>query len=364
MGIFFVLYFYLALVAVLSMMAKDKISRRKLQVAGSAFGMWLVLALRSPLCGVDLYNDTPGSVSYYYVFKNALESSFFDILNGELILRSGMDVGWVIYTKVVTLITSDFQVFLAITAFIELFFLSRVIYKHSTHIFISFLVFFSLGIYLASFSTLRQVLALSITAYSIDFLLDKKYLRFSLWVILATTLHLSAIVFFVMIPLSKLRLTNKVCISLLILLGLLLPFIKYIITAITQILFGGARFTVETDEGGAYTMFVVYVLIFLLSLMIKNTSPYKNILRGIYLMSAAGQSLGIISTTHLTRVAFYFSIFYVFAFPMLIDRLFDMKAKKVAEIILSFLLFGFFYITAKDGYLHVVPYFFVWESNV
>lgn len=363
MTIFVVLYIYLLIVATLSNAIKNLTRRRIFQVFSSAFGMWLVLTLRSPLCGIDLYNDAPGAVSYYSVFKDIQDYSFIDCFNFGLMMRSGMDVGWYIFNKIVSLFSLNFQILLAVTAFVQISLVSSIIYKYSSHIVLSFMVFFTMGIYLVSFSTLRQITALTITLYSFSYLMERKYIKYALLVGVATLVHFSAFLFFIMYPMSKFTLNRRRGLYALGLIIVSLPFLKVIFQTIATMLLGDLR-SIDTDQGGAYTLFILYIIIYLMTLSLRADSIYNDYMRKLMLLAVAGQSLGVISTDHLTRVAFYFSVFFVLSIPQIIDKYIETKYRRVSILVLSVFLFSFFWYVSKDGYLRVVPYSFFWEINI
>lgn len=363
MGVFFALFFYLLAIGLFSYNIKDRKKRRKFQTCFSGLGMWLVLAFRSPLCGVDLYDDTPGNVSYYSVFNDVQNYSLLECLDFGWMLRTGMDVGWIYYNKILSIFTSSFQMLLIVTSFVEIYLISRIIYKYSSHIILSFIVFFTMGLYLVSFSVLRQSIAFAITSFSFIYLYKRKYVIFSMLVVLAAFIHFSAIVFLVMYPLSKIKMTKRMGLWALVLIILAIPFLKIIVQTIVSVFLGGLR-SAETDNGGAYTLLIIYVFIYMMTLFLRPDSMFNDYLRKFMLLAVAGQSLGAISTGHHTRIAFYFSIFFILTIPLILDKYIKIKYRKVSLLILSFFLFSFFYYVSKDGYLNVVPYSFFWEQSL
>ena len=362
-GIFIFLYIYLLGIALYSYTQEDDMKRKRFQTIASAFGLWLVLALRSPLCGIDLLGEGDDSINYYYVFSEVQNKSFVELLDGEFASGIGMERSWILYNKLVSAFFSSFQFFLALTALIQIVLISKVIYRLSSHVILSYMVFFSLGIYLACFSTLRQTFALSWTAFAFLFFIEKRYFPFIILVIFASFFHLSSLIFLLLLLLKKLKLTFRKGLIALGGLFVIMPFLAVILNFLSLYLFGGNKYSPETDGGGAVTMFFVYVALFLLSYCIKEESHIVNLLRIVIFMAVAGQSLGYISSGHLTRIAFYFSVFFMILLPYILDSIIHPQLRRVSIILCTLLLFAFFYLTSKDGYLNVVPYSFFWETN-
>lgn len=356
MGIFFVLFIFMFIVYLCTLKSGNK--HRIVCVVMCVVGAWLVMALRSPWCGVDLYRGV-GQMSYFWVFEKVQDCDFLQVV--ELQYNTGQEVGWLCLNKIVSIISSDFQFFLAVIALFIVGMIGFVIYKYSSNVYLSLLVYYTFGLYHFFFSGLRQGIAVSLTFLSYYFLDKKKYLWYVLLVLLASTMHSSALVFFIAYPVSKINFTPKK--SLLLLGGVLclLPFLSSIVGALTSILFPN-RYQHYESGGGAITMFIVYAFIFVISL--GKQSEYMEKLRGIILFAVIGQSLGIISSTSMTRIGFYFSVFFSLLIPELVNMYFGKNNRILGTFITSFIFIMFFYLTVKDGYLDVVPYYFFWEKPI
>lgn len=327
----------------------------------AGIGLWLVLALRSPYCGIDLVTGVSGSSNYYNMFVKASSSSFFEILSGELSSISSMERGWLLYCMLASYISSYFQVFLAITALIQLILIGFIIYKYSTDIILSYIVYFCFGLYIMSFSGIRQSTAFAITFFSVHFLLNKENIKFILTVLLAASIHNSALIFLLAFPLYNMRFTSANSRIAIIGVFFLLPFLSAIINTVVPFVFG-SRYNNYQDTGGAITLFLLYVIIYILSLKILIENQKDNLIRGLIVMAVACQSLGSIGSGAITRIGFYFTIFFTLLFPELVNVYSTNKNKSIMTFFMSLLLFVFFYWTNKDGYLDVIPYYFFWEN--
>ncbi len=360
MAVFVILFIYLALVAVIVQRIPSVRKRRLSQTVLSGFGLWIVLALRSPLCGIDLYQNGYG---YIPVFSEIAEMPFRDfvrmIVSGDAFV--GFELGWQFLCKFISFFSSSPQFFLAVIAGIGVLLVSNVIYRYSENIFLSFVVYMCFDLYLFSFSGLRQATALVVTFYAFRYIVEQKPVRFVLTVLAAVTMHASAVVFFVMYPLSKVRLNMPMGIGMFGGLVVLIPFLSQIVSFLVGMIFG-SRFLEYENEGGSVTMFVVYSLIFFLTYLCRNRDNL-NIYRWAILMAVASQSLGFISTGAMTRIGYYFSIFFTLVFPLIILSFKGVKFRLFITMVAAILFFLFFYLTSSGGYLNVVPYHFFWEAN-
>ena len=358
MEIFVVLFLYL--LALKFYIKNSSQKNRALLSILAGFGLWIILALRSPYCGIDLVTGVDGSANYLNQFITASDYSFTQIVRGSLSYFSSVEVGWVLYCKLLSLFSTNFQVFLAITALIQMGLIGFVFYKYSKDIALSYIVYFCFGLYIMSFSGIRQSTAIALTFFSFHLLLSNKKWQFFLTVFIASSIHTSALIFLIAYPLKKIRMDAKKSIFALVGILFSIPFLSAIGNFLIPLLFGGRYINFE-GEGGAINRFIIYVVIFLSSLNIKINNQQNNLYRSMILMAVAGQSLGIIGNAHVTRIAYYFSIVFSMLFPELLASYSSKKERTTLFTVTSLLFFAFFYLTNKGGYLNVVPYYFFWE---
>ena len=185
MDIFVLMYVLLFLIWGISANMKES-TGRKFSSSGSFLVLWLIQSLRSTSTGTDLkayipFFDSSGSMQI-----------------GEIYRATNMEFGYQIYNELIShFISTNPNVFLAITAFIAIAPIAYIIYKYSRTPSLSFIIFASLIVYLFDFSGLRQAIAIGITALSFSFVVKKKIIPFALLVFLASTIHTSSILFLI-----------------------------------------------------------------------------------------------------------------------------------------------------------------------
>ena len=346
MWIFWCLYLWLVISSLFTRLNHG----RAIQTILSAFGVWLVLALRSPYCGVDLLGG-----GYIDTFVEMTYKSWDDLNAIEK-----FEPGWTVYCKLCGYMTDDPQMFLAITAAITVGLISWMIYQYARSVFLAFMVYVSFGLYLFAFSGIRQALALSITFFASHFAIQRQHLLiFLVLVLMASFIHTSAIIFLIVWPVSYFRLTKLRGACLLGGLLVILPLLSSIVQFIVPIIFG-RDYLGYADEGGAVNLFLLYVGLFILSLTVNIPN---NLYRWMLLLAVVGQSLGTISTGAMTRIAYYFATYFILFFPEYLSRFKTLKVQLCLKGIICALLIAFFYLQSSDGYLDVVPYHFFWETG-
>lgn len=357
MTVYIVLLCYLLLIDAISRLLPEK-KQRLFQAIGGGIGLWVVLSLRSVYCGVDLVqDDAQGARNYLWMFNDAQSRSFTELLFGY---SERIEPGWMVLCKLLSFISDNFIVFLSLIAAIQIILIGFVLKKSSRDIIFSYIVYFCFGLYAFSFSGLRQSTAIAVTFFASYFLMKDKPKTFFILVLLAFTLHRSSLLFLIALFLRKVKFTKgrAVIISLAVL--ILLPFLGILTQFFSTALFS-ERYNVSAvmDSGGAYTMFAVYGLLVLLSFRFPNT-PGNGFLRYMILASFAIQSLGVVSSSYLTRIGYYFQVFFLLYFPILVEAYFSKKARKPIMLLASFLFLAFFYLTTKNSPLNVIPYNYFW----
>ena len=153
----------------------------------AAFPMFVLVAFR----GHNLGNDTN---SYLKFFTKMVYTPWSDIFVVNA-LTSDFEPGFVVFEKLITLITSSARVYQVIYSFIYL--VSVVTFANRLEKYnFSFLYFFAtIGLYTFMFTGVRQCLAMCICLWSYPYIKKRKLIPFLILLLLAFSFHKSAILF-------------------------------------------------------------------------------------------------------------------------------------------------------------------------
>lgn len=175
----------------------------------------------------------------YYSYSDTyhdLTSHFTNFL--DAILNSRFEPGWIALNYFVKFIFNDVQYLFMISAILTWLLSFKAIYDNKNRISISLGILILLCTYYnISFNTVRQTISISIIMLSIKPLLDRRLFKFSLIILLASTFHYTAIIFFPAYWISnsyseKTRLLKNIIIPLLFI--TLVYFIEPIISILTN----------------------------------------------------------------------------------------------------------------------------------
>lgn len=363
MEIFWFLFAYMLIIAFIFRGKSISDKKRMHETICMCIPIFLILALRSPACGIDLIHEEGSGNGYYTDFPIIAKSRWSEIFTSNYFHRN-YEIGYLVYNKLVSYVSSNPQFFLAITALVSVGSIGYVIYKYSSNIFLSFLIYICLGQYVFSFSALRQTMAISLSLLGVRFLLERKSWHYLFILLLTLSFHTSSIVLFAAWPFCRKKLTNSTLIIMLLLVIASIPALKILLSFVLSVI---GFYSLSITEGSAVTMFFVYFALLAVSLIIKpdykgNQDKEKtfSFYRWVILFAVFGQSLGFIDSGWLTRIGFYFSIYFCLFLPELFYGI-GKNFRSILYPIIVVLFILFFYLTTKDGYLDVVPYHFFWE---
>ena len=108
-------------------------------------------------------------------------------------------------TKFITLFTNNVNLYLFICSLPLVIGFSRLIYKHCEIPVIGYFVFLGLGYYFTAFITLRNSVALGILLFSYDYIVERKFWRYLLVIMIAALFHISVLFFLPAYFLTKLK---------------------------------------------------------------------------------------------------------------------------------------------------------------
>lgn len=154
------------------------VQKRDFTVMVSIFLITIIFILFSGLR--TRFNDT---VTYIYGFEQLnTDLNFADIFESY----GGFDI----YQKIIKVYISDNpQMLILITAIITNLLYLHFYKKYSVSFGYTIFLYVVLGIFTFSMAGLKQILAMSFSLLAIDNLLVKKYLKFVLWIIIASLFH-------------------------------------------------------------------------------------------------------------------------------------------------------------------------------
>lgn len=288
-----------------------------LYIAGTLVA--LVMGLRSQHTGST---DTWMYCRFFKGMSNY--PSFWDYYNANLSESSFIfsEAGFYFFSWLISRITSQEQVLVFVTsAFITLS-ACRFIYKNTRDVPTGLLIYFCLGLFTFNMNGMRQAMAMSICLWNYEFVKQRKFIRFTLIILLAMLFHKTAICFSVVYFLPLLKEGKLNIFWYLCGMGVFLFSMDWFIETFNA--FTGEDYLVENAaEGSGLTVLMIYVTCIILGLIMIDSLKKRHI-RTAYLGVLAGFIIYIsrfFFNMILERLSYYFFYFSMLLIPNLFDEL-------------------------------------------
>ncbi|MBO5357301.1 MAG: EpsG family protein [Clostridia bacterium] len=319
------------------------------------FGVFLILLmLRSEDVGCDI-------ITYLASFEKVGRMSFSDIF-----VRFESEQGYWLLNKVISVFTTNKQIFIAIMAILCLVPVARLYFKESENALLSISIFLILPNCEMVFSGLRQAIAIAIVAISYKYVKEKKLFKFILIILLAITFHKSAFVAFLLYPFYHINITKgKLFAFIPAIIGVLI-FNKPIFEFLLQFL-GEYGEMYEYEETGAYTMIILFALFFIFSYFVPDEKQMDKETIGLRNLSVLTLMLQIFALANpvAMRMNYYFILFLPILIPKIINRTHE-RNKQICQFVgffmtVFFLIYYFYKANVIVDTLNLYPYEPFWK---
>jgi hypothetical protein len=321
--------------------------------------------LQSGLRNVAVGDDTYGySFTFIEVQESSWDSLFQDLINYYK-LGVGKDPGYNIFQKVIQLVTDDYQVFLFFVAVIFFLAFGNFIYKNTSRlidVIIAFVIYSILFYSFYSITGIRQTIATAFTLYSYEFIKKKKILPFLILVLLASTIHKSALVFIPFYFIAQIKKTKYFYNIILFLFPFFMIFKDSVANLVNVI--GGYEEYQNYEGAGTFTFTALFIFISLLALIrskiILKNNPNSQHYFNAFAIAILFLPLSWINPSAL-RIILYFSIFMLLFIPEILFSFLTIskKAKTDVTILTIVLLLSLF---IKTNLNNEIRYGFFWEE--
>lgn len=327
-----------------NMLLPDK--KRWKYILLAALPMFFLIAFRNQNLGAD----TGMYIKHFNKMLNTPWNKIFD--------NTRMEVGYVIFVKLITCFTSNPLIYQVICAAIYLFAVTSFANQIEEDPFFVLFLFCTLGSYMFMFTGTRQCLAISICLFSFRFIKKRKILPFALLMILAFYFHKSSILFIAAYLIYSRKLTWWNILIYIILMAVAVVYLDVIQQWFNDQL--EYDYEIEGNTGGViFTMFMLVITAFSIFIVMSNNKVNAE--------SKGLINIGIIATIFwvlrlLTRVAerpsYYFLPFSFAALVYAINSIKKSNEKEIVKIIVIILAFALYIYRFLTNFSSFVPYSF------
>ena len=330
---------------------------RKVYCIIAAIALILLSFLRSDAVGKD-------TQMYHILFEYAKESpSFYELMHSWK--SGGTEIGYLAMEYIISRF-AGFQFHLLLVAIITIVPTMVLIYKYSDNCFFSLFLFVAFGYYGFFMNGIRQSIAMGICFLAYICAREKKPRLFLLLIALAVLFHKSAIVFFPVYWLSKIKINKYIPYIFCGTVGAAFCLRKALFIFLNM--FSRQVYSSTSDAGGVrmylFMLFTIILLWVYRKSFLKDDSDGNN-LSLLYMTAIAGIMWPVVSANSAVfRLYYYYHAFFILSVPSLISRI-EKKWTKIA-IGMFFVVVGCYYLQAYVVHsdLNYAPYYFFWSSSV
>lgn len=190
MGIYI---FVLAFILINGLLAGHK---RGWFIFSTFFLIIVIAAIRDITVGTDL------SLHYATSYKFLSTANWSDIIAFEF---GGYDLGFKVLCRLLGYISTDPQFFVMFTSVVSYSALAIFLYKYSDDIVLDTLLYYTSFLIFNYMTLIAQSLAVAIVLSGIDYLFKKEYKKYVFIVLFASTIHSSALICLLFIPVNMLK---------------------------------------------------------------------------------------------------------------------------------------------------------------
>lgn len=356
--------FIIPIIIILGILHNNSDFGRKSYITLCCFILMLTCALRSIFVGSDTQN-------YYNMYMDVINTSWNDIWI-EFIDRyvnnvSEEDIGYVIFQKVISILTHDFHLFTFIAQLSFFIPMGLLLYKYTSKIIqltLAFILYASL-MNIIALSGGRQLYAIGFCIMAFISFIENKYKSMGIYIIMASFIHLSALLILIPITLNILssRWLKRIHLLTLTLLPITLIYVNKIIIYMGNFIHSDkfARYG-EGDANGGAILFIALMITFSFFCLITIKHRYllsNNFLKKLYCMLPCISFFSplVHADGAMIRVSMYFHLYLLLILPYSIDLTFNNKNKNYIYLLITFIFV--IYALKNDS----LSYYFFWQKD-
>lgn len=326
----------------------------------------MICILMSLISGFRHYtigNDTPA----YLRTHNVVINEGFGAFN-----KSRLEPGYIMLNNISASITDDFNFFLLLMALITNIAIGIFITRHSKNPVLSLLLFILFRFFFNEMNIMRQFLSISLILYGVDYIKKRKILKYLMVVLLASTIHYSALfalpIYFLyrkhIGPRTKLMLSIVAIVAF-----FLLDKVLSILTARIGLYGGYVEEYIDSNKIGSILAAAMSAFMYFYCLMVykkyksedTNESEYGFILNASLICMLL--SICSIRISILSRLIDYYDIFVIISLPNINCLIKSAKKRMLANIAIAIIGFAYFFSVTllRPDWNKVVPYKTYWS---
>lgn len=279
----------------------------------------------------------------------------------------GLEIGYAYINKVISLLSDNPQVFLALVAAAVSVMIYHTYKRLCVDASLTIVLYSILSTFPMMFSGIRQMLSIGMGFVAYEFVRRKKWIPFLVVVFLAVTVHVSAFMLVFMYPLYHSKITKKWLYIVVPAMAGVFALNRPIFAFLTAILSRFSRLEGIASSTGAYTMLILFVIFAFFAFLIPDDSRLDAEIIGLRNFLLLSLVIQMFAPLHV--LAMRMNYYYIIFIPLLLPKIIQCRSKRwnqvavlARHVMLLFFLAYFFFNAYRGGSLNVFLYHFFWEN--
>ncbi|WP_193064917.1 EpsG family protein [Oceanobacillus oncorhynchi] len=286
--------------------------------------------------------------------------SFSEIFQAEL----GQEIGYILLSRIIGTFTNNEVYLFIVVSFVTLACFYYQFNKYSVYIWLSVLMFVTVGSLYPSFNIMRQILATAIVFAGSTFLYERKMTKYFLVVLVASLFHTTSLIMFPFYFILNFRLNFKNLTFIFAGSVVLMLFFDNILSFIQQFFY--TQYTVDSYgmTGQRFTNAVLPLALFIFSLFnfkkLDSSSTIHRVWFNAVFFNALFSVLSL-QVQLVERITHFFSPYAMLLIPFMFSKMKNKHLRFIYIMILVLMLFLYnFTVLSGSEY---DPYYFIWDSS-
>lgn len=350
MAIYILNLLVVSIAAILANKKFDKTGKRKINI-------WVIIAMASLILVSGFRHRVGTDYQNYVDIYNLNVKSSSIVFEGEFALS--------IIIKLATYISENPQVFFMITSIIINVMLVIALVKYSENYKMSMYLYITTFTYYSTMNGLRQFIAAMIMFLAFKQLMNRRFIKYLLCVLLATTFHTSALLFIPIYFIVYRRIDSLANLIILTLAIIAFIFYKDFIEILFEFLqysrFAHYKEVFMESDGANPLRLLVYSIPIILAYMGREVGRYRigdkyDVIANLSFLGCIFMFLAM-RHKYFARVSMYFEVYYLILIPY-IPVIFSKKSQKIviAGIIFGYLAFSTLLLLRGEAWIYPYKY--------
>ncbi|WEV22673.1 EpsG family protein [Clostridium perfringens] len=305
-------------------------------------------------------NFTADYDNYVNLFNYYNNFNFNQIFSNNF----GQEIGYVILNKIIGFFTKNSIYIILIMSILTIYLFLKEFKRYSVNIWLSVLLFITIGAYYTSFNLIRQILAVAIIFSGSKYIYKKNFIKYFIYILTASLIHKTALIMIIFYFILNSRFSIKKLIIILISLIFCINYLDLIIIFIQKYFYSYYTYGKYGMTGFNYKNIVlpisilIFVLIHYYKLDLDNNriNVWINAIIFYAFFSLLGLKIQMVQ-----RVADFFAPYALLIIPLIISKIKDKKIRAIyIFLIVSLSILYNFIVLYGSGY---ETYHFIWQCS-